>query len=135
MRVQFGGLISSLSWADGNPVSPIRCVGNYNESKVPAWPRSHHKFLVFGKMKTHNESDEFHSFMTDEIIPTTVWTGSFNLTKNATMSLENAIILSDKSGQNEIIKSYLDTYMQVFSISESLDWEHIWCEPEYRIGT
>jgi len=121
-RHEFGGIMEKLSVGGDPTVQPIRCVGNYNELKATTFPRSHHKFIVFCKEKP-------------DVVPIAVWTGSFNFTKNATMSFENAIVIKDDSGENKILQSYLDEYYQVFALSEPLDWEHIWCEPEYRIGT
>jgi hypothetical protein len=135
LRCRFGGIMEHLSWADQQPVDPIRCVGNYNEAKLPVFPRSHHKFLVFCEKDAIETNLTNNTETVTHFSPKAIWTGSFNLTRNATMSLENAIILRDNSGENEIINSYLNVYRQVFSISEPLDWEHIWCEPEYRIGT
>ena len=117
----------------------IRCVGNHNSDKQPAFPRAHHKFLVFcdvDKELFKKQYDERVSMAPGAWYkPIAVWTGSFNFTKNSTLSFENALYLEDKSGNNPIINSYLKEHHQVFGLSESLDWESKWCEPEYRIGT
>jgi len=87
--------ICDLSILGDPSVDPIRCVGNHNADKSPAFPRAHHKFLVFCKL----DNDE-------KYLPISAWTGSFNLTFNATKSFENVVLLTDKSGKNEIINSF-----------------------------
>lgn len=123
-RHQLPGKAASLSVCSDPSVSAIRCVGNHNSDKNPAFPRSHHKFLVFCKQIINEWNTEY--------IALAVWTGSFNLTHNATNSFENVVFIKEPK---EIIQSYLDEWAQVFSFSESLNWENNWCEPEYRIGT
>jgi hypothetical protein len=109
----------------GNPtVQGIRCVGNHNSDKTKTKPRAHHKFLVFCRLDGNNE---YH--------PEALWTGSFNLTDNATRSFENVTYFEDKSGTNEIISAFLKEHHQIFALSESLNWTHRWAAPEYRIGT
>ena len=39
--------IRELSSLGDPTLEPIRCVGNHNKDKKPAFPRMHHKFLVF----------------------------------------------------------------------------------------
>lgn len=45
MRQQMKEPLCSLSTCSDPTVEPIRCVGNHNRDKVPAFPRSHHKFF------------------------------------------------------------------------------------------
>jgi hypothetical protein len=123
-RHQFKSPMGDLSVCSDPTVDPIRCVGNHNAEKQSAFPRSHHKFLVFCKI------DDKGNY-----IPIKLWTGSFNLTKNATYSFENALIFADNLGTNKLINSYLMEHHQIFSLSESLDWTEDWSTPEFRIGT
>jgi phosphatidylserine/phosphatidylglycerophosphate/cardiolipin synthase-like enzyme len=60
-----------------------------------------------------------------------VWTGSFNLTFNAQQSLENAVLLREPA----LVEAYFHEFGQIMAISEQLDWESDWVEPEHRIGT
>jgi hypothetical protein len=69
--------------------------------------------------------------MPSGIIPRGVWTGSFNPTANGTRSRENAVLIEGVS----IAAAYLKEWFQVYAISEPLDWESEWSEPQYRIGT
>jgi hypothetical protein len=126
--------ICNLSVCGDPTVDPVRCVGNFNFGQKKAMPRAHNKFLVFCKQVKVSTSGTRQN---KEIIykSVAVWTGSFNFTANAERSFENAIYLEDTSGGNPIINSYLKEHHQIFALSEPLDWEHEWSEPEYRIGT
>lgn len=123
-RYSFNNIIGSLSVACDPTIQPIRCVGNYNRDKAPAFPRMHNKFMLFAKLK--KEEDYF-----DIVVPYAVWTGSFNMTWNAQKSLENAILLRDPV----LVNAYFQEFGQIFAISEQLDWSSDWIEPELRIGT
>jgi hypothetical protein len=122
--------ISYLSFCVQDLVDSLRCVGNHNADKVPAFPRMHNKFLVFCKFE-QSEKDSIEI----NYKPVAVWTGSFNFTYNATNSFENAVILSDTSGDNTIINSFLKEHHQIFTLSEPLNWESEWVQPEFRLGT
>ncbi len=115
-----------MSIASDPSIEAVRCVGNHNRDKKPAFPRMHNKFLVFAKVSPG--SDEHES---ETIEPYAVWTGSFNFTKNATKSLENALYITEPS----IVKAFFDEYGQIAAVSEPLDWTSDWAEPEWRIGT
>jgi PLD-like domain len=133
-RYEFQSPISDLSICGDPTVDGIRCLGNHNIDKSPAFPRSHHKFLVFCRInKTHK--DPLGNILVDQYWPETVSTGSFNLTKNSTFSLENVIIFSSDFNTNHFVKSFLNEHHELFALSEPLDWTSDWIEPEYRIGT
>jgi len=125
-RYSFPNILSSMSVASDPSIEPIRCVGNHNKDKKSAFPRMHNKFLVFAKVAHTNDEHELET-----IEPYAVWTGSFNFTKNATNSLENALYIIEPS----IVKGYFDEYGQIAAMSEPLDWTSDWAEPEWRIGT
>lgn len=122
-RYAFSNMIGHLSTSSDPSLDAVRCVGNYNCDKEPAFPRMHNKFLVFARRV---EGDEILT-----VVPYAVWTGSFNLTRNASASLENALYITDP----DIVKAYFNEYGQIMAISEPLDWEASWCAPEFRIGT
>lgn len=135
MRCHLPGMAGDLSVCGDPTADPVRCVGNHNSDKRAA-PRSHHKFVVFGKMKrivnhVPASSRPGYSYESAEITPYGVWTGSFNFTKNAGRSFENAIYTEDPV----IVKAYIDEYSHIFALSEQLDWESDWCAPEWRVGT
>ncbi|PAA21790.1 phospholipase D-like domain-containing protein [Pseudomonas fragi] len=124
-RYSFNNILGSISISSDPSIAPVRCVGNHNSEKNPAFPRMHNKFIVFAKI----EESAPNSF---EIIkPYAVWTGSFNMTKSATMSLENALFITDA----EIVNAYFEEYGQIVAMSEELDWTSEWAAPEWRIGT
>lgn len=125
-RYSFNNILSSVSVASDPTMPPIRCVGNHNSEKKPAFPRMHNKFLIFARVQESSDNS------TPEVVtPYAVWTGSFNLTKNATMSLENALYITDK----EIVNAYFKEFGQIAAMSEELDWTSKWAAPEWRIGT
>jgi hypothetical protein len=114
-RYGMPGLLNKVS-TNGDPsIDPIRCVGNYNSDKSPAFPRMHHKFLVFCR----------------NLSPYAVWTGSFNFTHNSVQSLENALYIE----RGDAAQAYYDEYAHIFTLSEPLNWHYTWINPDYRIGT
>lgn len=119
--------ISELSVCSDPTVDGVRCVGNYHHERKPASARMHNKFIVFCRSQPGGDESPYQ--------PEAIWTGSFNVTKNATMSYENVLFLVDKSGQNEVIKAYLQEHHLLFTISEPLDWTTEWWQGEYRFGT
>jgi phosphatidylserine/phosphatidylglycerophosphate/cardiolipin synthase-like enzyme len=86
----------------------------------------HHKFFVLCDVGVDDKYG-----MPSSIAPRSVWTGSFNPTANGTRSRENAVVIESES----IARAYAREWFQVYAISEPLDWESVWCQPQYRIGT
>ena len=115
-RYGFPEPVGGMSYCADPTVEPVRCVGNHNASKSAAFPRAHHKFVVFCR---------------DGLEPYAVWTGTFNFTKNAGASLENALVLTDPN----IVQAFFDEWAQLLAISEPLDWRSTWVVPEWRIGS
>lgn len=124
-RYAFENVISALSYAGDPTLHGVRCVGNYNREKSPAFPRMHNKFLIFCRHDLEATDEE------PRPVPYGVWTGSFNLTFNAENSLENALYLEDQ----EVVSAYFNEFAQIVALSEQLDWENDWSAPEWRIGT
>jgi hypothetical protein len=125
----------SYSYSSDDTMPALRCMGNHNSDKSPAWPRMHNKFLVFCEEDISTESysdgvDEEH-WESVKVVPKAVWTGSFNVTKNATFSLENAVLIDNAA----VAEAYLAEFALIFGASEPLDWEHQWAAPEFRIGS
>ena len=107
----------------------VRCVGNHNRDKLPSFPRMHNKFLVLTNwIDTEGGQDEEDFPLAGDAC---VWTGSCNLSRASSASLENVVILHDAA----IVRAYLNEYAQIMALSEPLDWESDWCAPEYLIGT
>jgi hypothetical protein len=152
-RYLFPWPLSSMSVACDPSIDGVRCVGNYNSTKHSAFPRAHHKFVVFCNTVTEYHSEpviyspeelefrqehglkitegEMYTYRHTDIFPYAVWTGSFNFTANGTQSLENALVISDE----KIVEAYYKEWSQIEAISEPLNWEHEWSAPEWRIGT
>ncbi|MGM4887533.1 hypothetical protein [Tardiphaga sp. 11_C7_N12_6] len=116
---------SSYSFASDPSSEAVRCVGAHNAGKASAFSRMHNKFLVFCMMDAAS-AHHFESYK-----PYAAWTGSFNLTYNATNSLENAVLIRDVA----IANSFAAEFGLIFGLSERLDWGTPWAAPEYRIGT
>jgi len=116
----------SMCSLEDNFTAPIRCLGNHNKDKHPAFPRMHNKFIVFCKITNEKTIDDLK-----KVRPYAVWTGSFNLTHNSSNSLENAVYIED----HDIALKYTNEWAHLLCLSEPLDWESEWCAPQFRIGT
>lgn len=181
--------IRKLSTCGDLTIDAVRCAGNHNSSRSPAFPRAHHKFAIFGKRRPEEDlkypgfpewfhpdkpiyqeappvkaekpecctglrsyldtsnpfsqrepTEEWQAYYdlylewwwtTPFFKFTDVWTGSYNWTWSASRSLENAVIIRDQV----IIDAYFEEYCRVLKVSEPLDWESPWCEPQWRLGT
>lgn len=126
-RFEIGGLVANLSYCGDPSIEGVRCVGNHNSDKNPAFPRMHNKFMVFAKMVDSDKSE----FIPKVVEPYAVWTGSFNFTANATNSLENAVYITDP----KIVSAFFVEFSKIVALSEPLDWTSNWCAPEWRIGS
>ena len=122
-RWEFGNMIGELSTGEDICMTAVRCVGNLNREKSPAFPRMHNKFLVFCRVEDRENCEE--------IVPYAVWTGSFNLTNNAANSLENAVLIR----HSQVVQAYFQEFGQIMALSEPLDWESEWSAPEWRLGS
>jgi phosphatidylserine/phosphatidylglycerophosphate/cardiolipin synthase-like enzyme len=125
-RYDFDNVVGMLSTGGDCTLPPVRCAGIYSRDRAAAAPRMHHKFLIFADI-LRNQRPWGH----DRVKPHTVWTGSYNLTRNATFSLENAVVLVDP----EIVAAYYEEWGHIEALSEPLNWEEEWVSPEWRIGT
>ncbi|HRD45108.1 MAG TPA: phospholipase D-like domain-containing protein [Caulobacter sp.] len=95
LRYALPGGVSSLNYASDPQIAPVRCVGNHNRDKHPAWPRMHNKFLVFCDEAKNGYGDP-------AVVPRRVWTGSYNISANAAASWENAVLIDS----TEIAEAY-----------------------------
>ena len=114
------GLANDLSRCGDPTMEPVRVVGFKN--KGPYGPRMHHKFALFAQ---HNPNSDRWDF------PHTVWTGSFNWTKSASNSLENAVVFRE----TKAVKGYYLEFQQVLGLSEPPDWTSEYVAPQWRIGS
>ena len=128
-RAEFGGVLGDMSVYGDVSIGPLRCVGNHNADKNPAFPRAHHKFLVGCYTRRDTATTTWE--LGERFQPHAVWTGSFNLTANAERSFENVVVIEDEA----IAQAYYNEWNQLAALSEPLDWDSEWCHPEWRIGT
>lgn len=98
-----------------NEVPVIACVGL---ARQEARANMHHKFLVFGE----DTDDGFQ--------PRAVWTGSFNMSRNASRSIENALYVEDTG----LAEAYYEEWGAVMSIGEELDWDSEYVSPHHDFG-
>ena len=124
MRYSLPGGVSGLNYAGDPSIAAIRCVGHHNSEKKSAWPRMHNKFLVFCDQKS--DTGGLH-----DVVPQKVWTGSYNISANAAVSWENAVMIDSPV----VAEAYAREYGQIMTFSEPLDWTSPWIQPEYRIGS
>jgi phosphatidylserine/phosphatidylglycerophosphate/cardiolipin synthase-like enzyme len=75
----------------------------------------HHKFILFGNEYNSSTPEPFDL----------LWTGSYNITKNATHSLENGIFIKNA----EIIEAYRQEWRQV--LLSSVRVQDKWWDKEY----
>jgi hypothetical protein len=106
----------------------VRCVGNYNRTKNPATPRMHNKFAIFCRVVKNTDEYSYPSYF---LQPYAYWTGSFNWSLNAGRSFENAVLTYD----TKVAEAAASEWGNIYALSEPLDWETDWCEPEFRIGS
>lgn len=127
MRYWAPGALSETNYLGDPGIEGVRCVGNHNSARKSAFPRMHNKFLVFCEYRQDDEEIPDGNV----VLPKFVWTGSYNLTKNATDSWENVVIIRD----HVIAEAYANEWAQLMVFSEPLDWDTDWVAPEYRIGS
>lgn len=121
--------LGKFSYCGDPEIEGVRCVGNHNRDKHPAFPRMHNKFMVFADKVEAAVDDYGGTHYTLE--PKAVWTGSFNFTKNAGRSLENAVVITEPA----IVQAYYQEYQQIAAMSEPLNWKTYWSAPEWRLGS
>jgi hypothetical protein len=98
-------------------VSPIRLCGKPKTLKRNN-ARMHHKFILFGKLKDTGSDIESYKF-------DLVWTGSYNVTANATRSLENGLFIRSP----EVVNAYYQEWRQV--LLSSVCVQDIWWDAKY----
>jgi hypothetical protein len=104
---------------------PVRCMGLVDaDAKKKALPRMHHKFLIGCEPDAADTSFR-------RPVPVAVWTGSVNLSWNATLSRENAVIIR----RPNVAEQYMLEFQGLLGLSEPLDWQSPWVEPEFRYGS
>ena len=125
-RFEFNNILPKISYCRDTFMEAVRCVGHKRSFCTPLM---HNKFIVFCKSREIKDPDG--DYVTREIIPYSVWTGSFNFSLTANTSLENAVVIKN----TEIANAYYNEFGQIYAISEPLDWTAKYIEPTERIGS
>ncbi len=107
----------------------VLCCGTNNTEKNLSFPRMHHKFLIFAKERLPEEaqSPKNEQHWLNFGVPYAVWTGSFNMSKNATRSNENGLYVEDET----LASAYMREWGALAVISEPPDWDTSW-KPNMR---
>lgn len=137
----WGDLINALNISESWQSAPVRLVGEVSQNMLNI-PRMHNKFLIFGEFRQLDDASFMHGdafcFCEEDegqhgyaaFRAKGLWTGSFNFTKNATRSLENALYIEEvqKEGRRDdrirerdsILDVYYQEWQRIFSISQGL---------------
>lgn len=94
-------------------LSPLRLAGvpkNTDRNQ----PRMHHKFALFGNRVSEEDDSSL-----ERIVFHTVFTGSFNWTRNATNSLENGVFMRGA----DVVDAYSREYFEVLLTSRTIKEE------------
>ena len=119
-RHRYGEHVASMFKERGTgKVDAVRCMGYApkKNGEFNPFPRMHHKFIVGCRV----DDDR------DVVVPQEVWVGSFNLTANASRSLENAIVLQDPATAT----AFYDEWIHILSLSEEMDWRSRKINPQF----
>lgn len=128
--------LGGISLFSNQRISGVRCFGNRNrrDGKQRRTPLMHHKYLIFADLSL--EPEPAHEG--DEVLrgtirwdPRFVWTGSCNLSNMARRSRENSVIIRKPA----IAQAYLKDWAELMSVSEPLDWDADWVDPQWHEGT
>ena len=129
--------LGDVGLLEGQTISGIRCFGLANDSgadeKSPV-PILHHKFVIFSELTDAGEPEP--GDVTDPSgnvtwRPRILWTGSYNPTRLASRSLENAVIIRRK----DVAVQFLLAWAKIMAISEPLDWTDPGLNPQWNDRT
>jgi len=133
---QLSGISSwhaGVSWCTERDIQPVRLSGAPKNSDRNN-PRMHHKFFIFCDEHYEQYDNNFKYYTTPEFKAKSVWTGSFNATKNGTNSLENGLLINSP----EIANIYKQEWRQVLMTSKTIgseDWDKQYDDDYLREGT
>jgi hypothetical protein len=100
-------------------ISPIRLCGKPKTLKRNN-ARMHHKFMLFGKAVHEKDKRQPNVYKFD-----LAWTGSYNITANATRSLENGLFIKSF----DVVDAYYREWRQV--LLSSVRVQDIWWDAKY----
>lgn len=133
--------LCDMHYAEDHSVAGVRCFGLRNKrdgesgGRLPL-PLMHHKFIIF--LRGVGQPRPFPGCRCIEGQPCTVhweveivWTGSYNFSRLAARSRENAIVIRDQI----IGHAYLHEWADMMDCSEPLDWDSKDLAPQWRLGS
>ncbi len=122
-------------YGEDESISGVRCFGIRNNRNGEPWnrpPLMHNKFLVFarGLEQPVTGCEEDRPALDHHWRVEMVWTGSYNLNILSPRSRENAVIIRDPV----IGDAFLREWAEIIALSEPLDWDSEWVDPQWRPG-
>ena len=107
------GPFAQVADASFAQLPPILCFGQCLPRRMYMTPRMHNKFFVFFE----KEGGHYR--------PSSVWTGSLNITQLNLNSLENSVLIRDEL----IAGAYAEEAQIIYLNGEPLDWDKEWINP------
>lgn len=128
-----------MSYSSDPTLEGVRCFGERLRERYRSL--MHHKFAVFCEVETKKDtffsrevfgkSDREYTYFWHSVRPVAVWTGSYNWSMLSERHLENAVFIEDET----IAAAYLREWSLIAAMSEPLDWESEYVEPQWRLGS
>ena len=132
-RQHFPSPLGDMNLLGDQQIAGVRCVGVLGQQRPngPFAPLMHHKYLVFARLSWlpdpgHESEEDPQGKAVWE--PQTVWTGSYNLTRLAPRSRENAVIIRDP----KVASAFFREWTALMCLSEALDWQSEDLAPEWH---
>jgi hypothetical protein len=135
-KFEFTTRLDELTGYQHAEAGDFRCIGYAapNRTERSTIPLMHHKFLVIVEIRKEMQPVKYGQPKETEVLrPKMVWTGSYNMSANASDSLENAVIMKDP----KILQAYCQEWANLYFNSERLDWqdEYFYPNDDFRVHT
>ena len=128
--------LCAMSESSDPGISGVRCFGVSNDRGGDPHrrrPLMHSKFLTFAELalaSAPGSRDESPGGGV-EWQGRALWTGSCNLSRMSMRSIENALVIRDPV----IANAYVREWALIAALSEPLDWNSEWADPQWRLGS
>lgn len=128
--------LSEMGLLGDQRITGVRCFGfqNRRDEDQTRQPLMHNKFVVFSRFRlvpvpepASRSEHDISEYVEVSWDPQMVWTGSANFSKRSKVSRENSLVIRDPV----IARAYLHEWAQLMSLSEPLDWESEWIDPQW----
>ena len=133
LRQHFPSPLGDMKLLGDQQIAGVRCIGVLGGPRRDGRfaPLMHHKYLVFARLSWlpepgHEGEDDPPGKALWE--PTTVWSGSYNLSRLASRSRENGLIIRDPV----IAGAFFQEWVALMCLSEALDWQSNDISPEWH---